>query len=123
MMTPALYLGDDGASVALGSGGSNRIRSTMLQVLLNMDAFDMTLHGAVAAPRLHVEDNLLSVEPGFDDALLDGLSLDNQQRWENEDMFFGGVHAAKVSRDGMKFSAVGDARRNGNQIIGEREDD
>lgn len=123
MMTPALYLGDDGASVALGSGGSNRIRSTMLQVLLNMDAFDMTLHGAVAAPRLHVEDSLLSVEPGFDDALLDGLSLDNQQRWESEDMFFGGVHAAKVIRDGAKFSAVGDARRNGNQIIGQREED
>ncbi|MEQ8391364.1 MAG: gamma-glutamyltransferase [Thalassospira sp.] len=123
MMTPALYLGDDGSAVALGSGGSNRIRSTMLQVLLNMDAFDMTLHGAVAAPRLHVEEGLLSVEPGFDTALLDRLSLDNQQRWDREDMFFGGVHAAKVSAGGAKFSAVGDARRNGNQIIGLREDD
>jgi len=84
MMTPALYLGDDGGAVALGSGGSNRIRSTMLQVLLNMDAFDMTLHGAVSAPRWHVEDDLLSVEPGFDAALLDGLSLENQKRWERE---------------------------------------
>ncbi|WP_430470993.1 gamma-glutamyltransferase [Thalassospira lucentensis] len=117
MMTPALYLGADGSSVALGSGGSNRIRSTMLQVMLNMDAFDMTLHGAVAAPRLHVEDGLLSVEPGFDEALLDGLSIQNQQRWESEDMFFGGVHAAKVSADGATFSAVGDARRNGHRIV------
>ena len=117
MMTPALYLGADGSSVALGSGGSNRIRSTMLQVMLNMDAFDMTLHGAVAAPRLHVEDGLLSVEPGFDDALLDGLSIKNQQRWESEDMFFGGVHAAKVSADGATFSAVGDGRRNGHRIV------
>ncbi|WP_417803960.1 gamma-glutamyltransferase family protein [Thalassospira lucentensis] len=117
MMTPALYLGADGSSVALGSGGSSRIRSTMLQVMLNIDAFDMTLHGAVAAPRLHVEDDLLSVEPGFDTALLDGLSLENQQRWDTEDMFFGGVHAAKVSADGNKFSAVGDARRNGHHII------
>lgn len=116
MMTPALYLGDDGNSVALGSGGSNRIRSTMLQVLLNIDAFDMTLHGAVSAPRMHVEDDLLSVEPGFDDALLDQLSLENQSRWDSEDMFFGGVHAAKVSADGMTFSAVGDARRNGHHI-------
>ncbi|WP_289078369.1 gamma-glutamyltransferase [uncultured Thalassospira sp.] len=118
MMTPALYLGDDGGAIALGSGGSNRIRSTMLQVLLNIDAFDMTLHGAVSAPRMHVEDSLLSVEPGFDDALLDQLSLENQSRWDREDMFFGGVHAAKVSADGGRFSAVGDARRNGNQIIG-----
>jgi gamma-glutamyltranspeptidase/glutathione hydrolase len=117
MMTPALYLGDDGASVALGSGGSNRIRSTMLQVLMNLDAFDMTLHGAVAAPRLHVEDELLSVEPGFDDVLLDQLSLDKQHRWVTEDMFFGGVHAAKVRSDGTSFSAVGDGRRNGHQIV------
>lgn len=118
MMTPALYLGDDGASVALGSGGSSRIRSTMLQVLLNIDAFDMTLHGAVCAPRMHVEDDLLSVEPGFDQALLDRLSLENQHRWEDEDMFFGGVHAAKVSANGKTFSAVGDTRRNGHQMIG-----
>ena len=117
MMTPALYLGQDGASVALGSGGSNRIRSTMLQVLLNIDAFDMTLHGAISAPRMHVEDDLLSVEPGFDGALLDGLSLDNQQRWDCEDMFFGGVHAAKVSGDGGSLSALGDGRRNGHQVV------
>ncbi|WP_296993555.1 gamma-glutamyltransferase family protein [Thalassospira sp. UBA1131] len=117
MMTPSLYLGQDGASVALGSGGSNRIRSTMLQVLLNIDAFDMTLHGAISAPRMHVEDELLSVEPGFDDALLDGLSLGNQQRWDCEDMFFGGVHAAKVNQSGDMLSATGDGRRSGHQII------
>jgi gamma-glutamyltranspeptidase/glutathione hydrolase len=117
MMTPALYLGQDGASIALGSGGSNRIRSTMLQVLLNIDAFDMTLHGAISAPRMHVEEDLLSVEPGFDGALLDGLSLANQQRWDCEDMFFGGVHAAKVGDDGKALSAIGDGRRNGHQIV------
>ena len=117
MMTPSLYLGEDGASVALGSGGSNRIRSTMLQVLLNIDAFDMTLHGAISAPRMHVEDDLLSVEPGFDGALLDGLSLANQQRWDCEDMFFGGVHAAKVILGGDNLSAIGDGRRNGHQVV------
>lgn len=117
MMTPALYLGQDGAAVALGSGGSNRIRSTMLQVLLNIDAFDMTLHGAISAPRMHVEDDLLSVEPGFDDTFLDDLSLAKQQRWDCEDMFFGGVHAAKVRADGAGLSALGDGRRNGHQIV------
>ena len=89
----------------------------MLQVLLNIDAFDMTLHGSISAPRMHVEDDLLSVEPGFDGALLDGLSLANQHRWDCEDMFFGGVHAAKVSRDGAVLSAIGDGRRNGHQLI------
>ncbi|AJD50737.1 gamma-glutamyltranspeptidase / glutathione hydrolase [Thalassospira xiamenensis M-5 = DSM 17429] len=117
MMTPALYLAGNGDAIALGSGGSNRIRSTMLQVMLNIDAYDMTLHGAVAAPRLHVEDSLLSVEPGFDGSLLDDLSLEDQQRWDTEDMFFGGVHAAKVSHGGKKFNAVGDARRNGHQVV------
>lgn len=120
MMTPALYLGQDGTAIALGSGGSNRIRSTMLQVLLNIDAFDMTLQDAISAPRMHVEDELLSVEPGFEDAWLDRLSLENQKRWDCEDMFFGGVHAASVSqKDGM-LRAKGDARRNGHHIISGR---
>ncbi|MCC9624328.1 gamma-glutamyltransferase [Thalassospira sp. MA62] len=117
MMTPSLYLGADGASVALGSGGSNRIRSTMLQVLLNMDVFAMELRDAIAAPRLHVEDGLLSIEPGFDADVLDGLAIADQKRWENPDMFFGGVHAASVHAGRKGLDAVGDHRRNGQRII------
>ncbi|OKH88900.1 gamma-glutamyltransferase family protein [Thalassospira sp. TSL5-1] len=117
MMTPALYLANDGALVALGSGGSNRIRSTMMQVLLNLDVFGMSLEDAIVAPRMHFDDNLLSIEPGFDAGLLDRLHLNEQHRWQESDMFFGGVHAASFNSFANRLDAVGDARRNGQGFI------
>ena len=65
MMTPAIVLDAAGGVTALGSGGSKRIRTAMLQALLNLLAFDMRLEEAIAAPRLHVEDEKLSLEPGL----------------------------------------------------------
>lgn len=117
MMTPALYLAQDGTAVALGSGGSNRIRSTMMQVLLNLDVFGMSLEDAIAAPRMHFDDGLLSIEPGFDLAILDQLRLNEQHRWQESDMFFGGVHAAALNAKGDKLVAAGDSRRNGHHFI------
>ncbi|WP_339781041.1 gamma-glutamyltransferase [uncultured Thalassospira sp.] len=117
MMTPALYLAQDGNSVALGSGGSNRIRSTMMQVLLNLDVFGMSLEDAIAAPRMHFDDGLLSIEPGFDPAILDQLLLNDQHRWQESDMFFGGVHAAACNIEAHKLLASGDSRRNGHHFI------
>ncbi|MDP2699631.1 gamma-glutamyltransferase family protein [Thalassospira sp.] len=117
MMSPSLYLASDGRAVALGSGGSNRIRSTMLQVLLNLDVFGMSLEDAIAAPRIHAEGGILSIEPGFDQAILDRVTMENQQRWQETDMFFGGVHAAMVSDGRKSFGAAGDSRRNGCHMI------
>lgn len=117
MMTPALYLGGEGKSVALGSGGSSRIRSTMMQALMNLDMFDMDIAQAIAAPRMHVENDLLSIEPGFDPALLDCLTIANQQRWQETDMFFGGVHAASITEGNFGLEAFGDVRRNGCNLI------
>ena len=54
MMTPAIVLDGDGGVPRWAPGGSNRIRTAMLQALLNLLVFDMRLEEAIAAPRLHV---------------------------------------------------------------------
>ena len=54
--------------IVLGSGGSNRIRTAVLQVIVNLLAFDMTASEAVAAPRIHVERGHLDMEPGWPEA-------------------------------------------------------
>ena len=60
------HLEPDGAITALGTGGSNRIRSAILQVASNLLDRGMGLEEAVEAPRLHVErDGTLSFEPGL----------------------------------------------------------
>ncbi|HSO42179.1 MAG TPA: gamma-glutamyltransferase, partial [Rhodospirillales bacterium] len=113
MMTPVLGLEPGGAVTALGSGGSNRIRTAILQVLLNAFAFAEPLEVAVAAPRLHVEADKLSIEPGFAEPVLDALAESFEiDLWAEKSMFFGGVHA--VRRDaGGGVAGAADERRDG----------
>ncbi len=114
MMAPTVVIGADGGLTALGSGGSNRIRSAILQVLVNILSFRMPLDQAVAAPRLHMEGEFLNVEaglstPGLAAALAESTA---HKLWPDRNLFFGGVHAAASGADGDLIGA-GDARRGG----------
>lgn len=114
MMAPTLLARTDGSEVALGSGGSNRIRTAILQVLVNLLDFGMALEQAVDASRIHLEGSLLSVEAGFNPGVGLGplLTLYPRHRvWAERSLFFGGVHAVGLGRSG--FSGAGDARRGG----------
>jgi len=108
MMAPTI-LERDGAAVALGSGGSERIRSALTQVLVGLLDDGRSLEEAVVAPRLHWDGAMLQIEPGFDEGALATLERTwAVNRWELGDLYFGGVNA--VSTDG---DAVGDPRRGG----------
>ena len=117
MMAPTLLEYADGTRVALGSGGSNRLRTAILQVLVNLVDFEMPVEEAVDAPRLHYENGLLNVEGGFDlekiVPLLDAFP--EHHVWDARNMFFGGVHTAVATRRGMR--GEGDARRGGASIV------
>ena len=115
MMAPSLAVGLEGVLTALGSGGSNRLRTAILQVLVNVLDFGQTLDHAVTAPRIHFERDLLSVEPGFDPALIDALARNfpETQRWQELNLFFGGVHAVSFNPADGQFQAAGDPRRGG----------
>ncbi|MCB1863824.1 MAG: gamma-glutamyltransferase [Chromatiales bacterium] len=112
MMAPSLLVSRE-RIVALGSGGSNRLRSAVLQVILNLLDHGLPPDAAVAAPRLHVEDGLLSLEPGFTpDAIAPLLArFERHHQWNDLNLFFGGVHT--VAFDGREFSGAGDPRRGG----------
>ncbi len=94
MMAPGILRLADGTEVVLGSGGSNRIRSALLQTILHL-ADGQSLEAAVQAPRLHVEGDLLSIEGGFDDDTVAALTAawPRHVRWQTRNLFFGGVHA------------------------------
>lgn len=118
MMTPTVVAGGDGALTALGSGGSNRIRTAILQVLVNLLVFRRTLPDAVDAPRLHNENTALSVEPGFDEGAVAALAATGAtvERWPERNIFFGGVHAARREAGGAVIGA-GDPRRGGQALV------
>jgi gamma-glutamyltranspeptidase/glutathione hydrolase len=99
----------------VGSGGSKRIRTALLQVITAVVDQGRSLADAVAAPRLHWDGAELHAEPGWDDAALAALSERwPVRRWEAADLYFGGVHAVAPGR-----AAVGDPRRGGAAHLGE----
>ena len=117
MMAPSAVRWPDGRLLALGSGGSNRIRSAMLQVLVNLIDFELPLERAVREPRIHFEDDLLSVEGGVDPERIRPLldAYPSHHLWEGRNMFFGGTHC--VLAGGSGFEAVGDPRRGGAGLV------
>ena len=113
MMSPSiLRLGE--RRIALGSGGSNRIRSAIVQAVSNIAAFGLPLPDAVAAPRLHLENAKLSLESGWGEAVLAAFrrSLPDVHEWPGLNLFFGGVHAVETA-PGRRFEGAGDPRREG----------
>lgn len=117
MMAPVILGLKNGGKVALGSGGSNRIRTAILQVLLNLVDKKMDLNEAIQAPRVHFENDFLNAEKGFSEDALQLLKdkYSKHKIWEKENMFFGGTHA--ISRNGNQFSGFGDPRRGGVSIV------
>ncbi len=115
MMAPTIVRTSDGRLIALGSGGSNRIRTAILQVVINVLDRGMNLSDAIVAPRLHVEKcGTVSYEDQFGAEAIAALNarFADARGWPEPNMFFGGVHAVALSRDG-DLLGVGDPRRAG----------
>ena len=113
MMAPTLLRRPDGTRTALGSGGSERIRSALLCALTALVDRGEDLAAAVAAPRLHWDRTALQVEPGLPAAVLRALrAAQPVAQWSRRDLYFGGVHAVSRRTDGS-VDAAGDARRAG----------
>jgi len=120
MMAPTLLAWPDGSRVALGTGGSERIRSALVCVLARLVDAGEDLADAVDAPRVHVgSDHQIHVEPGLSAADLAGLTRLAASRgwapvdpWPTHNVYFGGVHAVRRAADGT-VTAVGDPRRGG----------
>ena len=70
MMAPTVVLRDGEVTLAVGSAGSNRIRSAILQTVVRAVEQGMGPGEAIAAPRLHFEGGVVQAEPGIDEAAL-----------------------------------------------------
>jgi gamma-glutamyltranspeptidase/glutathione hydrolase len=115
MMCPTIVLRDGRPVIALGTGGSNRIRTALLQVLTHHLLRGMPLKQSVMMPRMHYEGGPLFIERRMLDQALQPQTLTALQRrvqklvpFDAPNMFFGGVHAAAADGQG-----VGDPRRGG----------
>ena len=114
MMAPTLVEGADGSLLALGTGGSERIRSSLSGVIARHLDHTATVADSIGAPRVHPGDSLIDVEPGHDPATIAALRAQGigLREWDEADLYFGGVHAVRRAPDGSVM-AIGDVRRGG----------
>jgi gamma-glutamyltranspeptidase / glutathione hydrolase len=113
MMAPSLVLRGGEPVIALGSAGSNRLRSAILQTLVSMVDGGMAAPEAVRRPRVHPEGDGVDVEGGVPEDAVAALIADGHRlrRWGEMNLFFGGVSVAGRGRDGLE--GAGDPRRGG----------
>ena len=117
MMAPMSVEWADGRVAMLGSGGSNRIRTALTQVLLQLIDRGLPLDSAIGAPRLHVEAadrtevdfEMPDLAEGDREALL--AAYPEARGWPDRSMFYGGVHGVMAGPRGLV--AAGDPRRAG----------
>ena len=115
MMSPTVVLRDGAPELVLGSAGSNRIRSAVLQTIIRVIDDGLEAGEAVRAPRVHFEDGIVYAEPGIDTAALEraGRAIG---RFRELNLFFGGAQAAARDEHG-RFSGGGDPRRGGAAVV------
>src|SRR5829696_7691362 len=119
MMAPTVALRDGGPEVALGSAGSNRIRSAILQTLLAVMDHGLPAEAAVARPRIHVEGPEADAEPGVDEGSLAQLEQGGWtvRRWAEQNLFFGGVQAVARNPETGELTGGGDPCRGGFAVV------
>lgn len=109
MMSPSILLRGGDLRLVLGSGGSKRIRTALLQTISWVVDFGLHVREAVEHPRLHWDGECVQVEPGLPSVLLERLrQCADVNEWDCQDVYFGGVHAVVPGSDG-----AGDPRRGG----------
>ena len=109
MMAPTVVRRDGVTELVLGSAGSNRIRSAILQVIANVIDHGMDVEAAVMAPRVHWEDGILYTEPGVPEEALEAHAV---SRFARPNVFFGGCQAVQAVPGGA-LRAAADPRRGG----------
>ena len=111
MMAPTVVMRAGEVELVLGSAGSNRIRSALLQTIVGVVDHGLDAPEAVGAPRVHYEEGDGVRGAGDRRACARGARTARVVRFHALNLFFGGVQAVQ-RRDGELLGA-GDPRRGG----------
>ncbi|WP_106793515.1 gamma-glutamyltransferase [Aquimarina sp. Aq78] len=102
-MTPTIVEKDEKLWMSVGTPGGSTIITSVLQTILNVSEFGMTMQDAVNAPRFHHQwlPDVVVFEPeSFDNDLLDSLRKKGYQINEEDSKIIGKVDGILVLPDG-----------------------
>jgi gamma-glutamyltranspeptidase/glutathione hydrolase len=112
MMSPLIVFRDDAPVLVAGAAGGSRIRSALLQVVVNVVHRGLPVVDAIAAPRLNPVPGKVHVEPGLPGEVLAAIAKqDEVVIWPGLDSYFGGVAAIDGTGPGADPRRGGDIRR------------
>jgi gamma-glutamyltranspeptidase / glutathione hydrolase len=110
-MAPTIARRKDGAVIAIGTPGADRITTALSSVLYRRLKLGEPLMSAIHAPRTHAEvfegTPRFAHEPGIDTS---GVSAVSPRPFAERSMYFGGVQAVERSPDGWLEGAADDRR-------------
>jgi gamma-glutamyltranspeptidase/glutathione hydrolase len=122
--SPAMMFRPDGGVMAFGTPGGDVQAQAMLQLLLNLTAFDMTPQRAIEAPRFATQSfpdsfwphryfpGRVTLEGRIAEATAEGLRARGHEveRWGDWEWRAGGVCLARIDAHGVRWGAA-DPRR------------
>lgn len=121
MMAP-LIMQAGSEKVAMGSGGSKRIRSTLMQMISHITDFGLSLEEATLAPRFNWDGENLHLEPGVLERRAKSIARTFPLKvWPAKEFYFGGAHSVAYDGQSQWIQAMGDPRRNGHGRVLEKE--
>jgi gamma-glutamyltranspeptidase / glutathione hydrolase len=118
LMAPSIVLEDGRPRLVLGSAGSLRLFSAIMQTAVNVLARGCGVEDAIERPRLFKDEEAVHCEGGTPAEEMDRLEELGYAvtRWRRRNLFFGGVAAVELRADGT-LAAAGDPRRGGHGIV------
>jgi gamma-glutamyltranspeptidase/glutathione hydrolase len=115
-MSPTIVFKDDEPCLIVGGAGSERIITSIFQVIYNLQERGMDLQGALSRPRLHPSLEGLMVEAGGPSNVVSELrKIAGGIQREKLDPYFGGVQAMFIDPKG-KVAGGADPRRMGEAV-------
>ena len=115
-IAPLVVKKDGKVKWVIGSPGAGRIGSTIIEILVNLIDFEMSLENAIRAPKFTGYDAYkeIQLEDDFPPKTVEFLvSLGHKvKRYQHPDLYFGGPNAIAVGEDGL-LTGVGSIRRSG----------
>jgi len=101
MMAPTAVLKQNQPHLLLGSAGSNRIRSAIIQTMINYLEYGMNINDSINSARTHYEKGVVCMEPPCAKEIRDEVEkLYKLNYFDDFNLFFGGVQAVTGNLQG-----------------------
>jgi len=115
-IAPLVVRKDGKVRWVIGSPGGGRIGSSIIEILINLIDFEMSLENAVRTPKFAGYDsyNAIQLEDDFPPETINFLQEMGHEvkRYSYPDLYFGGPNTIAIDEDGM-LTGVGSIRRLG----------